>query len=148
MSRRPTLTSRTAVLGLVAGALLLLLALPVRSWVEQRNEIAALDAAVSAQRDRVAALQHEQARWADPAYVAAQARQRLHFVQPGEVGYVVLDPQVVTPAASPTVGAAVTSADGPWYAALWDSAKRAAGEQPAVTPSPTVKPPVRPDAPR
>ena len=33
-----------------------------------------------------------QARWQDPAYVEAQARERLHYVLPGETRYVVLGP--------------------------------------------------------
>ena len=36
----------------------------------------------------VAGLEQELADWEDPAFVIAQARSRLHFVFPGEVGYV------------------------------------------------------------
>jgi len=36
-------------------------------------------------------LDAEVARWSDPAYVEAQARDRLYYVYPGDVAYLVLD---------------------------------------------------------
>ena len=33
----------------------------------------------------------ERKRWSDPAYIRAQARDRLYYVMPGEVSYLVLD---------------------------------------------------------
>ena len=55
----------------------------------------------------MADLQAAEARWDDPAYVEAQARARLHFVRPGEVGYVVLTEEEL---ASPET--TQTTADG------------------------------------
>ena len=80
-------------LGLVA----LTLSAPIRNWTAQRSEIAALEADISRSEERVAELQTELDRWADPAYVASQARSRLHYALPGEVSFVVVDDQVFTP---------------------------------------------------
>jgi cell division protein FtsB len=69
-------------------------------------------------------------RWEDPAYVKAQARERLSFAMPGDRTFRVSDPEnaptpLVAPApeAPPThLGADTSQADTPpWYAKLWDS---------------------------
>ncbi|MEK9663624.1 MAG: septum formation initiator family protein [Candidatus Nanopelagicales bacterium] len=118
---RTSLTGRAAILVLVVAALAVTLAIPVRSWLSQRSEIAALESDVSSARERVAVLEGELDDWSDPAYVIAQARSRLHFVFPGEIGYVVLghdDRPVETQAASATE-------EVPWYERLWDSTRQA-----------------------
>ncbi|CAB4660485.1 unannotated protein [freshwater metagenome] len=66
------------------------LAVPVKSWLAQRAELSALDAQVQATQQRVADLSIAAQRWQDPAFVAAEARRRLHFVLPGEIGYTTL----------------------------------------------------------
>ncbi len=115
-------TGRAVALLLVFVALGLSLALPIREWVVQRSTIASLEADVAAAQQRVADLQVAQQRWQDPAYVAAQARERLHFVRPGEIGYVVLGaddrPLVVTDPAA--------AAETPWWSTLWESVNAAA----------------------
>ena len=75
---------------LVLAALVVTLAIPLRAWMSQQAEIAALEADVAQSRERVESLRAELEDWEDPAFVIAQARSRLHFVFPGEVGYVVL----------------------------------------------------------
>jgi hypothetical protein len=66
-------------------------------------------------------------RWRDPAYVAAQARQRLHFVRPGETAYVLLDPGE-TPAR--LVPKSAVAPDRPWFSDLWASVDAADRPQP------------------
>ena len=65
-------------------------AVPVRAWLDQRAQLGE----VAVERDELAAqvadLQAAVDLWDDPAYVRAQARERLNFVLPGEVGLVVL----------------------------------------------------------
>jgi len=139
--RRPTLTGRAVVL---AGALTLIvftLAVPMRELLHQRADISALRAANDAAQGRVHALQVREQRLADPAYVTSLIRERLHYVLPGEVGYVVLDPSEA-PAPTSTKAAAAPAA---WYAALWSSvqATDSAGSAPKT---PVI--PVRPNAPR
>ena len=118
--KRGSFTGRALVLALVAATLLLTLAVPVRSWFAQRAEIAGLRADVEAARERVAALQDQKQRWEDPAFVAAEARRRLHFVLPGEVGYVTLGS-----AESIAAEAANTGPAQPWYSALWGAVREA-----------------------
>ena len=118
---RPALTGRAAILILVLAALVVTLAIPLRAWLAQRAEIAALEADVASAQERVASLQAELADWEDPAFVVAQARSRLHFVFPGEVGYVVLgeDDRPVAPQAEEDPD------QGAWYSRLWESARQA-----------------------
>ena len=80
--------------------MVLLLAYPLREYAAQRSEIDALRAQSAAASRQVAELTEQQRRWQDPAYVRAQARQRLHYVLPGETAYVVIRGGSRTPAAS------------------------------------------------
>jgi cell division protein FtsB len=117
--RKSLLTPRAAVLALVAAGLVASAALPMREYVNQRSDIAALESAQAAQRERVAELEAEKQRLQDPAYVAAEARRRLHFVLPGETAYVVLAPEP---------GAVEEEAKGPeapWYSQVWGSVEEA-----------------------
>ena len=57
--------------------------------LDQRQRIDALEQAVEASREDVAALEAESDRWKDPAYITTQARERLYYVRPGEVVYLV-----------------------------------------------------------
>lgn len=104
----------------------------VRALVAQQSRIAALETDVSEREQRVADLESELARWDDPAFVVAQARQRFTYVMPGEVGYVVLDdPAVTSPQEDPS-GAAVeqvSGSDSSWFGSLWSSVLLA-GEAP------------------
>ena len=102
-------------------ALAVTLAIPVRAWLSQRAEIAALESDVAAAKLRVADLQQQVEDWNDPAFVIAQARSRLHFVFPGEVGYVVLgsDDRPVTTESKPE------GPTDPWYSLLWESTRQA-----------------------
>ena len=128
---RPNLTSRAALLVLVLCGLLVTVALPLRSYLEQRQHIGELRETVSAQRERVAELEAIRTRWQDPAYVQAQARERLYFVLPGETQYVVLEPEEA-PIAGVVMGAtpaeAAAALDSPWFSRLWSSVEGAAVE--------------------
>ena len=108
------------MLAIVALTLMVTLAVPVRSWFAQRAQIASLRADVEAAQARVSELQIEKQRWADPAFVAAEARRRLHFVLPGEVGYVTLGSGEAAAQAAAGGGSA-----GPWYSDLWGALQQA-----------------------
>jgi cell division protein FtsB len=137
-SRRTQLTSRAAVLALVACALVLALTYPTREFFAQRAQIAELRTQTAEQQARVGRLAEQRARWDDPAFVKAQARQRLHFVMPGETGYVAVG--------SGGAGKGGTTGGGngggdkkPWFSNLADSVK-GAGDEPSAGPSPTPAP--------
>jgi cell division protein FtsB len=78
-----------SMLGLVVAALLVLAA-PLKTLIEQRQQIAQLEASLAEAQDAVDDLNEEVARWEDPAYIEAQARERLYYVLPGDVSYLVV----------------------------------------------------------
>src|SRR5687768_4280545 len=63
----------------------------IGTYVDQRQQIAALEAAVQLSREQVEELESQRERWNDPAYITTQARERLYYVKPGEVIYLVDD---------------------------------------------------------
>jgi len=67
----------------------LVLAPPIQNYFTQRAQINALRAQVDGDRAALEAARIELTRWQDPDYVKAQARERLHFVMPGERQYIV-----------------------------------------------------------
>lgn len=85
----------------VAGVVVL--APTIALLLEQRSDIAAAEAQVAAQEANVESLQEEVARWDDPAYIEAQARDRLFYVHPGETSFVLLDDRSTIEAASAAV---------------------------------------------
>jgi hypothetical protein len=94
-------------------------ALPLRAWLDQRSQLAALTEQRDALSDEVADLKAARELWKDPAYVRAQARERLNYVLPGEVGIVVLGTES-TPPEEPVTGTLVPAAtDGQeWWSTL------------------------------
>lgn len=68
------------------------------TFIDQRQKIAALEASVQVSEDQIDALITERERWSDPAYITTQARERLYYVKPGEVVYLIdndLDPSAL-----------------------------------------------------
>lgn len=59
------------------------------TFIDQRQKIAALEASVQVSETEIIALQKERDRWQDPAYITTQARERLYYVKPGEVVYLI-----------------------------------------------------------
>ena len=87
-SRRPG-SGRTFSLVAVFFIFALVLAPPIQHYFTQRAQINALRAQVDSDRSALEAARLELIRWQDPDYVKAQARERLHFVMPGERQYIV-----------------------------------------------------------
>jgi cell division protein FtsB len=71
-------------------AALVVLAPNLKTLVEQRQQIAQLQAQVDDARSAVSELKGEVDRWKDPAYIESQARDRLYYVFPGDVSYLVI----------------------------------------------------------
>lgn len=138
---RSTLTGRAAVMAAVLGLVVFTLAVPARELIAQRAEINALRAQNDAAQARVDDLSVRQERLQDPAYVTSLIRERLHYVLPGEVGYVVLDPSEAPAPATVAKGKAPAA----WYSTLWTSVEQADG---AGKPAGTTVITVRPNAPR
>ena len=119
-ARRSRLTGRAALLALVLCSLIVALAYPMRQYVSQRSQVADLEQQQEQARKRVEQLRDLKARWQDDAYAEQQIRQRLHYVMPGETGYIVIDPDA--PKQSRTDR---TTAAPPWYTNLWDAVDKA-----------------------
>lgn len=81
-------------------AALVVLAPSLRTLVEQRQQIAALQSQVDDAKTAVTNLTGEVDRWKDPAYVESQARNRLYYVFPGDVSYLVIGEASGTPTQS------------------------------------------------
>ena len=84
----------------------LTLAPRVQEWFLLRQQVAQAQADVAQARADVKNMQSEVKRWEDPVYIRSQARDRLYYVMPGEVSYLVMDADGVnTSDISGTVGA-------------------------------------------
>lgn len=110
---------RAAILAAVVCVLTLTIAGPVRTYFAQRTEMKQLAATEAALRKQIADLESQKAKLADPVYIAAQARERLGFVMPGDIPYQVQLPPgaAVAPDTGPQAQA-VHNTD-PWYTSLW-----------------------------
>jgi hypothetical protein len=93
---------------------------PLRNYVSQRSDLAAVHEQQLIMADKVAELERRRALLSDPRHVQAQARERLRYVRPGEAPYVVQLP--------PDQGAATVTGIGDtvaprelWYGRLWKS---------------------------
>ena len=78
------------------------LAPSLKLLIQQRSQIAGLEKSVAQQKQAVSSLKGQVARWSDPAYIEAQARNRLLFVFPGEYSYLVIPQAGVTSAKDAT----------------------------------------------
>lgn len=107
------------MLGLVVLAAFVLVP-SVGIYLDQRQQVAALERSVSLGKDEVAALEAERERWADPAYITSQARERLYYVKPGEVVYLVDDdlPAAAIPAEPTAVSDEVEETRNDWMSQL------------------------------
>lgn len=114
-------TGRAAVLALVVGALALTLAVPLRTYVSQRQELAGTARTQAELTAEVAQLQGQLDQLDDPAYVRAQARERLQYVLPGQTPYEVQLPAGKAGASPAEQG--VDPSPGPWFSDLWSSVR-------------------------
>jgi cell division protein FtsB len=116
--RRAHLTGRAAILAVVACAIALSLAYPVREYIAQRREIAQLRVQQRQGQQQVEQLAAQKQRLGDESYVRREARRRLHMCDPGAKCYVVIggeqggDQDTASKPPPPTP---------PWYVTLWRS---------------------------
>lgn len=143
---------RAAILAAVVCVLTLTIAGPVRTYFGQRTEMKQLEASEAQLREQIAELELQKDKLADPVFIAAQARERLGFVMPGETPYQVqLPPGAALPGA-PSAGPVEVNSGDPWYAALWHTISDAPhGISPTAPPAPPgargAPEPVGPSAP-
>ncbi|CAB4339405.1 unannotated protein [freshwater metagenome] len=100
------------------------LAVPTRAYLRETREIAQLRGSLTEQEQAIAELENRKARLRDKTYLQALVRDRLNYVFPGEIGFVVLDKETSTEITS-VPGALVPNDDSAWYSKLWTSTKLA-----------------------
>ena len=127
---------RAAIMAVLVCVLALTIAGPVRTYFAQRTEMKQLAASEKSLRAQIAELEGQKAKLADPVYIAAQARERLGFVKPGDIPYQVQLPAgaVVQPDAGPQAQA--TPSGDPWYTSLWHTIADTPHGPPASPPAP------------
>jgi cell division protein FtsB len=129
------------------------LAPSIQIWYEQQREIADYRALVVQAQENLEGMQQERLRWDDEVYIRAQARDRLYFVMPGEVSFLVMDAEGINLSdTSGTVGAMlaeqrkssgfsleVLASKKNWVEALLESTLRAGLEEPNQEPTSDTK---------
>ena len=115
--RRRT-SNRVLALSAILFVLALTIAPPAKHYFTQRAQISALKSQLSADNVALQKAREELLLWQDPEYIKTQARERLHFVLPGERQYIVTD-QSTTDSNNGSTKIASALTDGqPWYARL------------------------------
>ncbi len=144
MKRGIGLDVRTITLATVLVLGIFTLAPKAQVLIEQQQQLADIRAQVAASEADVEAMKAERTRWEDPVYIRSQARDRLYYVMPGEVSYLVMDATGIDESdVSGTVGAmiaartnngeistTVRSAKSNWVDALVETVVRSGIEQP------------------
>jgi hypothetical protein len=83
----------------------------VSSYVDMRQQIAQAQQGVQLTTEEIAQLQLERDQWRDPAFIQSEARERLFYMNPGEIVYLIQDdlpvsddeePSIVAPEAAET----------------------------------------------
>ncbi|HPZ49860.1 MAG TPA: septum formation initiator family protein [Propionibacteriaceae bacterium] len=127
-------TQRVVAFVVVVAILALSYVSSLRIYFDQEQQMASSREQIARDQAAVDRLSDEIARWQDPAYVKAQARDRLGWVLPGEIGYRVVGPD------GKVVGGQVGTIEGrdepekqTWYEKLQGSIQTA--DQPAPVPS-------------
>ncbi len=122
-------TGRALVLIAVFVLLGLSYASSLRIYLDQQHQLALADQQIAERTERIAELEGELDRWSNPDYVKAQARDRLGWVMPGEIGY-----RVIGEDGEPIGGGVAIEAeqrlpagehDPMWWDKLWGSIRTA-----------------------
>ena len=131
---------RAAVLAAVICVLTLTIAGPVRTYFAQRTEMNQLAASEAALRRQITDLEQKKGKLGDPAYIAAQARERLGFVMPGDIPFQVQLPPTAAVSPQPGADTAKPANNDPWYTSLWHTI----ADAPHLPPAPPSEAPPPP----
>jgi hypothetical protein len=116
----------------------------LRIYFHQSQQIATARAEITSRQQRIAELQGELAQWNDVEYVKTQARDRLGWVIPGEIGFRVVGPDGKPLGGGAEIGPGTmpreTSTDA-WWSRLWGSVEAADNPTP-VRKDPAAEPPI------
>lgn len=144
--RRSSLTTRAVALAVVILMLTISYANSLRIYFAQSHEVAATKAEIADRQAKIADLQTELDRWNDPAFVKLQARTRLGWVVPGEIGFTVVDAdgKPLGGGSELSTGAKPAGDEAPesWYTRLWGSVETADKPAPAPEPDSAAEKPI------
>jgi hypothetical protein len=102
--------------------LVVLLASPLQTYLNRRDTLAGQRQQQSQLAQQVAALQKQNAQWADPSFIEREARARLQYVRPGDTLYTVLNADgTARSAAKSSANVTPKSSSGSWGSNLWSS---------------------------
>ena len=116
--RRSRANARPLALIAIVFIFTLTLAPPIKNYFTQRAQISALKSQVVTDRAALDSARAELELWKDPDYVKSQARERLHFVMPGERQYIVTGSEVTQSHPQTTQVAKQLPEGAPWYTKL------------------------------
>ena len=115
------MTWRLIILAVVVAAVAVTLAQSLRVYFAQRQEIAQYREQIRTSQEEISELQDKLARWDDPDFVRAEARSRLGWVLPGEVGYRVIGVDGEAIGGDSEVLATEQLPAGLWWERVWGS---------------------------
>lgn len=130
MAIKRGVTARFVAISVVIFIIALTIAPPAQRYFTQRAQINAVEAEIQVRQERLEQAQIELQKWRDPNYVKSQARERLHFVLPGERQYIVVGIETTESAAEKMKTAVATKQFGsaPWYTKLISSIQQVAAK--------------------
>ena len=124
------LTRRAAVLAAIVAVLVLSLAYPAKQYLAQRAQIAKNQHEQAAQEERIRVLRDRKSQWNDSNYIREQARDRLQYVEPGELTYIVEDGKSSDATRTGEGSQTKPGSRKPWYDQLWSDMKSKDSERP------------------
>ncbi len=132
------------MLVLVLAVLAVSYASSMRAYLEQKEHLDRLRASIADSRENIAELKREKRRWRDPAFIEAQATQRLSWVMPGEISFQVIDENgdALDHHDSLSDPEAVDVENRPaWWSAAWQTMEAAGNPQDVPDPVDEIDPP-------
>jgi cell division protein FtsB len=111
-------SGRALALWTIFFILALAIAPPVKHYFTQRAQISALNSQLASDNKALDAARQELLLWQDPEYIKSQARERLHFVLPGERQYIVTGDGTTSTTEEGTKVANSLTDGQPWYSRL------------------------------
>ncbi|MEY4901853.1 MAG: hypothetical protein RLZZ190_580 [Actinomycetota bacterium] len=110
--------NRLLLLSTIFFIMALTIAPPIKHYFTQRAQINALKSQVASNNQALEQARKDLLMWRDPEYIKSQARERLHFVLPGERQYIVTDSEGQYTQESGTTVASKIPDGQPWYARM------------------------------
>jgi cell division protein DivIC len=94
---------------------------PLRSYLDQHDRVELLDEQLTVLTQANDDLEQRARDLRDRDHIRAEARERLGYIEPGEVPYVVVPPEQDSATITAPRPAATPDEDRPWFRRLWDT---------------------------